>query len=163
MDAYLSKPVRATALRALLEEFAPVTGSSPADSVGEAGSSNGRNGRQLPPALDQEALLDQFGYDWGFIGEISALFLSESPDYLAAIRTALEAGQASALQEAAHTLKGVVANLHAEPSYEAALRLEEMGRSGLLSEARAALVVLEAEVKRLEAALVDLREQAAAH
>ena len=33
----------------------------------------------------------------------------------------------------------------------------------MLSEARAALVVLEAEVKRLVAALVDLREQAAAH
>ncbi len=160
MDAYLSKPIRITDMKALIAKLVSMA------SAVENGAMTKRmetNGVDKPPALDQEALLDQFGYDWGFIGEISALFLSESPDYLAAIRTALEAGQASALQEAAHTLKGVVANLHAEPSYEAALRLEEMGRSGLLSEARAALVVLEAEVKRLEAALVDLREQAAAH
>jgi HPt (histidine-containing phosphotransfer) domain-containing protein len=69
------------------------------------------------------------------------------------VREAIDRGDADALNRAAHTLKGVVANFASPPSYEAALRLEQMGRGGELAGARAAFATLTTTVGHLESAL----------
>ena len=63
------------------------------------------------------------------------------------------AGDASALKSAAHTLKGAVDNFAARPTFEAAWRLENLGRNGTLADASQALSALEKELDRLEPAL----------
>jgi hypothetical protein len=66
------------------------------------------------------------------------------------------------LQLSAHVLKGGVATFAARAAFEAALRLEKMGRGGDLSAAPEALAALAQEVERLRPALTALGEQAAA-
>ena len=157
MDAYLAKPVRIAELEAMIAQFVPDVPSDGNDSVPMARVT--ANGNQSKPAIDRTALLDHFGNDWAFIEEISELFLEEHSDYLAAVRTAVDQRDASDLHEAAHALKGAVSNLHADTAFAAARRMEEIGRSGEMEEAPAALSVLEAEIGHLETALVALLKE----
>jgi len=109
--------------------------------------------------LDSSAILDRVGGDVDFLEEIAALFAEDSPKLLGDIRRAIEAGNAGALERAAHTLKGSVANFGAEPAREAALQLEMMGRSGNLAPAVEVCNVLEREITRFTAALLALARQ----
>jgi hypothetical protein len=59
---------------------------------------------------------------------------------------------------AAHALKGAATTFAAPGTYEAALRLEEMGRAGELSAALEALAALKQEFGRLRPALALLVE-----
>lgn len=72
---------------------------------------------------------------------------------IAAIQDALDAGDAQALQRAAHTLKGSIANFGAKAATEAALALEELGRAERLEEAAERLDGLCREVDRVAEAL----------
>jgi HPt (histidine-containing phosphotransfer) domain-containing protein len=62
------------------------------------------------------------------------------------------------LQRAAHALKGSVGNFCAQKAFDAALRLEKMGKSENLSEAEEAWSALEAEIERLQPALETLSQ-----
>ncbi len=106
--------------------------------------------------LDREALLDRIGGDVEFLGEIAELFREDTPRILAEIRTALTSGDGPALERAAHSLKGSVANLGGGAAREAAYRLEQLGRSGNLSPAPQAYATLEVEVSRFQRALSAL-------
>jgi hypothetical protein len=59
---------------------------------------------------------------------------------------------------AAHALKGSVGTFGAQPAYDAALRLEEIGRDQTWADADAALAGLEAAVGALGPALAELRD-----
>lgn len=100
--------------------------------------------------IDRKAVLARVGGDEQLLKEIARLFLGEYPKEIAEIRRAIEVGSAKDLERAAHSLKGAVANFGAEPTKEAALRLELIGKSGDLTEARTAL-------KALQESLSDLR------
>jgi two-component system, sensor histidine kinase and response regulator len=112
--------------------------------------------RQL---LDKDAILERVGGDVEFLGEIADLFVEDCPKLLTEIRSAIAARNATALEHAAHTLKGSVANFGAEPARQAAFRLEMLGRSGDLQPAQEACTVLEQEVQRFTAALTALAQQ----
>lgn len=94
-----------------------------------------------------------------FLEEIAALFAEDCPKLIADIRSAIAAGNPGALERAAHTLKGSVANFGAEPAREAAFRLEMLGRSGDLRPAPEICTVLEREIARFTAALLALARQ----
>ena len=85
--------------------------------------------------------------------QVARIFLSECPRYLDRIGTALSAGDGTALQIAAHTLKGAVGNLSAGTSFAAASRLEELAWAGNLTDAAAGLTAFTAELDRLRPAL----------
>lgn len=84
---------------------------------------------------------------------MAALFLTECPRQLNAVRQAVAAGDAKALEQSAHLLRGSVGNFVATEATAAAARLEAFGRSGDLSLATDALRALEAAVDRLTLAL----------
>lgn len=105
------------------------------------------------PVFDEEALLEDTGYDDEFVVTVIDLFLPQVDELLAEIRQALSRGDAPGVYHAAHTMKGSAGGLHLPATYEAALRLETIGRSGDLSEAPAALAALETELQRAIAAL----------
>ena len=99
--------------------------------------------------LDLAVALTRVGGDEGLLREIAEIFLEQCPDALSEIRTAAQSGDASALERSAHTLKGSIGNFGANAAYEAALKLETLGRSGELGSVTEALHDLELAVERL--------------
>lgn len=91
------------------------------------------------PVLDTavlERLRDLGGQDQpDFAAEILTMFLDDAPRHMAAIADASASGDASALERAAHTLKGAVANIGALQVQAACARLEQQGRDGHVAEA----------------------------
>jgi len=78
------------------------------------------------------------------------------------IREAIASCDGKALHFAAHELKGAVGNFSAKSTFDAALRLEMMGRDGDMSEAEEAYAVLENEIACLTRALAMFRKEVVA-
>jgi HPt (histidine-containing phosphotransfer) domain-containing protein len=100
------------------------------------------------------------GGDAQLLGELASMFLAESPRWLADVRDAVAAGDAGKLKRSAHTIKGAVSTFGARQAFEAAGRLEVMGREGNLGEAGPACRDLEDALARLHPALVALGQEA---
>lgn len=108
------------------------------------------------PPLDRAVALEQVGGDVDLLREIAGLFLDEAGTLLEEIRRAIGAGDPTALEHAAHTLKGSVGNFGAEPARRAAYWLELLGRNRQLESAGEALANLERELDLLRPALQTL-------
>lgn len=111
------------------------------------------------PSVDREALVELLDENPDLIATIINSFLDDCPDYMDAIRGAVADEDAEVLKREAHGLKGATGSLRAEPASEAALVLEEIGRSGDFAEAESALERLEREIDRLKGDLVTLKEE----
>jgi CheY-like chemotaxis protein len=144
MDGYLTKPVRPEELREALRGVPPAP-APPAAPV------------PAPDAvLDRAAALAHAGGDPALLGELASLFLADCPRLLAALRGALDRGDAEGLRVAAHTLKGSFACLGAVPAARQAQQLEALARRGDLAGAGAAFAAVEDALERLRPALADL-------
>ena len=153
MDAYVSKPLHAQELLEVIERMVPAATAAETGSLDEV---------EAPVSVfDRNMALARFGKDRELLQEIVVLFLDEAPRLLSEIRASITRRDANALERAAHTLKGAVGNFGARSAFEAALRLEVMGRDGDFAKAAEACVELEKEIARLERALAALREGAA--
>jgi HPt (histidine-containing phosphotransfer) domain-containing protein len=108
------------------------------------------------PPLDVEAFLRNVRGDTALAAAMASLFLTECPGQLEAVRRAVASGDARALEEAAHLLKGTVGNFVASEATAAAARLEAYGRSGNVTMAPDALLALEAALERLTPALMEI-------
>ena len=84
------------------------------------------------------------------------LFLDECPRLLSTIREAVASRDPKAVEYAAHALKGSVGNFSAQPAFEAALKLEMMGRQGDLTHVEEASRGLEEALERLKPELTVL-------
>jgi PAS domain S-box-containing protein len=147
MDAYLSKPIRATALLGTIDQILglrPTAGEEPVD-TGE-------------PALDPDDILARVEGDRELLGELIDIFRAESPHMLNDLERQLDAQDAQGVARVAHTLRGSVASFGARLAAQAAHTLELMGRDGELALARTQFVRLRREVRRLDQALTELAE-----
>lgn len=113
------------------------------------------------PVLDQAAVLARVGGDAELLKELVGLFLAECPKLLSEMREAVARGDAKALARAAHALRGSVSNFEEGDVFDVVLRLEEMGREGLLTHAEEAYAALEEGIARLQPALATLGKEAA--
>ncbi|MGQ0649234.1 MAG: response regulator [Gemmatimonadaceae bacterium] len=155
MDAYLSKPINASELLALIESMTrPVP---PRDGV--ATTPLPSEAAPAPSALDLEEVLERVGGDRALLVEVAQMFRDESPRMLSRIRHCIESNDAQGLEQAAHGLKGACANLSAKPAASAALALELKGRAGTLEGVAAEFEDLQRETERLDAALLGLSEE----
>ncbi len=111
-----------------------------------------------PPhsAVDRQLSLTRVGGDVDLLREIAALFIEDCPRALAELRRAVEQRDASKIENAAHALKGSVANFGAQVAVDAAFRLEQMGRTGKLRESAEALGSLERALSTVCAELAAL-------
>jgi HPt (histidine-containing phosphotransfer) domain-containing protein len=103
--------------------------------------------------FDMTEALENVGEDMDLLKEIVEIFLKDFPNQIEQIQEGILAGDSNAVEQAAHSLKGSVANFAAKRTHEAAYRLEVLGREGNLEEAKEALADLEREIGELEAAL----------
>ncbi len=151
MDGYVAKPVQREEL------FAAIAAAVPPDGPGAANDPAGGAG-----AFDRAGALGHVGGNPAFLGELARLFLDEGPRLLAAIRDAVARRDGPGLALAAHTLKGSAGVFRAEAVYDAALRLEKIGRRADWGSEAEALAALESELSRLTAALAAVAAPAAA-
>ena len=82
--------------------------------------------------LNRALALERVGGDEDLLREIAGLFLQDYPSLICQIQKALAESDARNLERAAHSLKGSVANFGSEAAYQAALDLEQIGRSNKL-------------------------------
>jgi signal transduction histidine kinase/DNA-binding response OmpR family regulator len=97
--------------------------------------------------------LEQLGDDVTLFQEVMEIFLTEAPKHLAALRLAVENGQAETVETTAHTLKGELGYLGIPEISQRASQIEEMGRSKNVSGAANLLAQFEADINGLFTAI----------
>lgn len=78
---------------------------------------------------------------------------------MSAIREAVEHSDAAAIHRAAHSLKGSVSNFSAPGAFQAAQKLEGIGREDDLSQAGKAFRLLEEQISLLQSAMADFEKE----
>jgi len=143
MDAYVSKPISRERLFEAIEA---------ARAAGPDATQDDQ------PIFDYDALLALAGGDEELLREIVGMFLEECPTMLEQIDEAIAACDPEGLMQAAHALKGVVANFAVPAAEEAARVLEHMGSEGDMGRAEGVQATLVAELDRLSIGLSAIVE-----
>jgi HPt (histidine-containing phosphotransfer) domain-containing protein len=118
--------------------------------VGDAGA-----GR---PVLDVEQMRAQLGDDEELVADVIRLYLDDYPGRVAAIASAIQAGDSGRLRGAAHALKGSAGAISASRVVDAARALEAIGEAGDLGPADQRFATLVSEVEQLAAVLRALQK-----
>jgi PAS domain S-box-containing protein len=143
MDAYLSKPVKSKHLAEMISRL--FVGKNLPEALNTSPSQE--------DVLNETELLDQVAGDHNLLRKVVQVFQKEYPERLSIIAEAVDSGDAKMIDSVAHKLKGSTGTLGGHRAMNAAYRLESIGKSGDLSEAREALKQLELELDLLGAAL----------
>ncbi len=112
-------------------------------------------------AFDPAAVAARFDNDMSLLREVVELFSHQAQRLLPEIRAASQRRDARGLEQAAHKLKGSVANFGAREVYETALQLEMMGHSGDAAIAGDMCSRLEKELADLQQSLATYLEERA--
>ena len=168
MDGYVTKPLRAEDLFETLEsltahlpatpESAAAQSSAPLPDDTETQPADAAGAVADQDVLDRSELLALLEDDVDLLKELIELFWDSCPKLLSEIRDAINAQDAQTLTSAALTLKGSVGSFAAKRAFDAALRLEHIGREGNCSGAAEALQRLEEELTHLQQVLTDIKE-----
>jgi PAS domain S-box-containing protein len=162
MDYYLAKPIDAEELARLLIDLATGVHGPPKTIASGPGALATRPASRQPVAdapgsdravWDRSVGLARVGGDERLLAEVVQIFLNDAPGWIVEMHTALARADAAALRRLAHMLKGAVGYFGAAEVTAAAQRLEELGRTGDLVAAPAALDTLEQALSRLRPAL----------
>ena len=125
MDDYISKPVSPKALLEMVQRWAGKKVLRPSVGMGRFQSDAG-----LP--VDLKQLQGLTGGDKDFEREIIDLFLKDTPLQLTRLEAAINDGNSSNVEAAAHSIKGAAANMGAEKFRKLAHGLEMKGKTASL-------------------------------
>jgi CheY-like chemotaxis protein len=150
MDGYLSKPVNAKELFALIDSLTGIA----------AGTTPNRTVVSLAvePAFDMEDVLARVQGDRSLLIELAEILRAEIPSALAEIRHCVATGDFAGLERAAHGFRGACGNFGARGAVRAAHALELMGRRGSNEDVDARVADLERETRGLQEALLSVSE-----
>ncbi|HEX3871123.1 MAG TPA: response regulator, partial [Pirellulales bacterium] len=159
MDDYLSKPISADALLAMVEHFEPSEcsddGHPPTDEISPT-----FHAEDCMPTdtevFDYSAALQRFRNDREMLHELVAIFLEHCPTFMQQIVTAIADGDAVALERAAHTLRGSADAIAGRGVSQAAWQLEQLARDHA-TDFDAAIDDLREEVDRLTSVLSEMQ------
>ena len=145
MDGYLGKPFqRAELIDAISSTLSRVRRLS-----------SERNGDPAKPCIPPAAVSQSFDPcqlvkdldgDQAFLHELVGIFLTDCPNRIAAMRSAVRDQDVELLTRSAHTIKGSAGVLKLKPVYNAARRLEELSQSVQWSAIPQAARCLESEL-----------------
>ncbi|MCR4291919.1 MAG: response regulator [Candidatus Kuenenia sp.] len=147
MDSYVSKPIKQDELFETIRRFVflPEAKKAPAQMAGE-----------VEAVLDAEGVLDiaasmaGLGDDRELFNELAAIFIENCAKQMADIKDAIAQGSSNALEKSSHAIKGSIGVFCAKPAFDAALKLEIMGRENNLANAAKVYSSLEREIARLK-------------
>ena len=152
MDGYISKPLRAKEFFEAVENLVSTSTEAGENSLGE------QNANEV---FDVDAALENLD-DMEQLMVFASMFVEECPRMLAQIREAVERRDSKQLEHSAHSFKGSVSFLTTKTPFEAALKLETIGKNGDMTSAGEALAELEEAVEQLKSALDRLWQDKAA-
>ena len=109
--------------------------------------------------FDKQELLDELDGDHEFLEESLEMLAADAPPLLEQLRDAVTHQDAEAIRQSAHTLKSMVGNFCAQPAFDAARRLEQLGQDGNLDASEEALEALVHEINRLQQSLLGLLKE----
>ena len=146
MDDYLSKPIRAAELFAVIDR---VLAGRPASEAPLASSTE-------PGILvDPDTLLAACDDDPVLLGKLIRVFQSNVPGSLARVQEAITRQDPAQLRESTHQLRGLLSTFSPKAAQAAAL-LEAMGAGGELGDAASAFETLADMIERLGPLLENL-------
>ena len=150
MDDYLTKPVRKEDLKAVLDRWVPlpIQAQDPA-AEGPEQRRFSADPATPPVIFDAVTVLRNIGGDTDLLEQLAELFLQRYPAMMDTIRAALADRDPTAVEQAAHALKGTAGNLCASEVVLYAGQLEAFGRLGTLGEGPVIYTQLEKAVLRL--------------
>src|SRR5688500_13781347 len=99
----------------------------------------------MPTTFNAAELLAAIDNDREFLADTVAMLADDAPGLIDQVRTGAAARNATAVTDAAHTLKGMIANFRAEPARTVALEIETLGKQGRLEAVTEACGRLEGE------------------
>jgi two-component system sensor histidine kinase/response regulator len=102
-----------------------------------------------PSGFDVDAALELTDGDAELLRELAAIFSADAPGQMADVRAAAAGRDATALREAAHSLKGSLRVLGAASAAALAQEIESHGATGRLDDADALVTKLGAELDGL--------------
>ena len=102
---------------------------------------------------DLSAALARMGKNVELLKSIVQFYREDSGVILRTLQQAVAARDFATVQRSAHSLRGLIASFGASAATQIALRLEEMGRSGQLTDAEVVLREFEHELERLDSTL----------
>ncbi len=94
-----------------------------------------------------------------FVEKVLTMFRKDGPAALTKAEVALTAGELPKVVTAAHTLKGMAANVSAEMLSKEAGELETASKSALASDAKVALTRAKAEMERCLAYMLTIEQR----
>jgi two-component system, sensor histidine kinase and response regulator len=140
MDAYLSKPIRANDLFAIVE--------------GDDASKPAVNEKAVEKSsFDEAALLERVDGNLDIAIRLAAAFVAESSETLKQLQEAIGKGDAKGVNYAAHALKGAISNFGAKEAVDVAFSIEKFGKKEQVDRAKSLFPKLEGHVRNLQATL----------
>lgn len=144
MDGYISKPIQPREVFETIAALVPAAPRPPAP------------GGPVDASLNLSEAMNRVGGDRSLLRTLAQLFLQTYPTQILELRKAISQRDNPAIRRLAHTLKGAVGNFGTGPAYQAAQRLETMGRQSDLAGLDEACTSLEHALVKLQGALEGL-------
>jgi HPt (histidine-containing phosphotransfer) domain-containing protein len=151
-DAYLPKPIRAKDLFDCIEGLLRIPSGTVAGVDPGAAPDN---------VLDRQQALARFEGDKHLLENLISVFVHDSPTLVATAREAAARRDVGEFHRVTQILKNNLALLSAGAAFEAAQKVELVGRTEGLEHAGEALAQLEEELERLQPALSNLGKEVA--
>lgn len=151
MDHYIPKPIK---LKDLLGTIDVAINSA----VGKVADIPKNRVATTETIIDRPKFLEQAEGDPQLLRRLVAVFLTQTPLDLAAVRDAISVDDASQLAIAAHALKGSLSNFYCEAATRSTLELEAMAVACRLGQAGPVYAELERAIQDMTPQLLDLAE-----
>lgn len=149
MDDYLSKPLRAGDLLAMIQRLV----SKPPVARSAGATAPQTRPEILDDVFDYQASVQQIGDDPELLVQLVGVFLDQLPALLPPLAAAVESGDAASIRQTAHALGSSVSVIAARRAKDVARKLELMGLNADLALAGETHAELIAEFNTLQSAL----------
>ena len=150
-DDYLSKPITASTLAAVLARWLPKD--DEAREEGHSTASRSPVGGEEAPIFDESLLLERMLGDHAVTREIFERFLEDTPLRIEALQAHLETGDVAGADLEAHSIKSSAANVGGPGLVRVAREMESSGRSGDLESIRMRMPELQEQFRLLKEAI----------
>jgi HPt (histidine-containing phosphotransfer) domain-containing protein len=97
---------------------------------------------------DLPAALARLGNNIDLVRDMFAMLGEDAPVYQSRLKSAVDRDDAEGVLQAAHALKGLLCTFGADAALQFARRLEQLGRTGDLTEAPSLIPLLDGEINR---------------